>query len=61
MCPRLLRLNEVLKLVGISRSTLYRLLSEGDFPERVYISERCVGWTEDSIHDWVVKKLEQQR
>lgn len=38
----LIRTSEVCELVGTSRSTIYRWVSEGTFPEPVRISERAV-------------------
>jgi prophage regulatory protein len=36
-------------LVGISRSTIYRLISEGQFPDRVHYGPRAVRWREADI------------
>ena len=40
------------ELVGVCRSTVYRWISEGYFPEPVKISERSVGWKIDDIEAW---------
>ncbi len=49
---RILRLNAVLDLTGLSRSTLYRKLAEGSFPRQVQLSSRCVGWRTSAIARW---------
>jgi prophage regulatory protein len=49
---RILRLNAVLDLTGLSRSTLYRKVAEGTFPSQVQLSNRCVGWRTSAIAEW---------
>jgi prophage regulatory protein len=49
---RILRLNAVLDLTGLSRSTLYRKVAEGSFPRQVQLSSRCVGWRTSAITEW---------
>jgi prophage regulatory protein len=48
----LLRQHEVQKLVRLSRSTIWRLESAGQFPKRVQISENAVGWYEREVLAW---------
>ncbi|MBL8657247.1 MAG: AlpA family phage regulatory protein [Altererythrobacter sp.] len=50
---RILRLNTVLDRTGLSRSTLYRKMSAGAFPKNIKISERCAGWRETAVEDWL--------
>lgn len=54
---RILRLREVLTRTGLSRSTLYRKLDDGTFPERVHISRRCIGWHESTINTWIQNRV----
>ena len=49
---RLLRLADVKKLVGFCGSTIYRLMGEGQFPERVHYGPRAVRWREADIVEW---------
>ncbi len=44
MEDRLIRLPEVERLTGLSRSTIYRLRKLGKFPEQVRIGARAVAW-----------------
>lgn len=48
----LIRISEVCELVGTSRSTIYRWVSEGTFPEPVRISEKAIRWKVDEIEAW---------
>jgi prophage regulatory protein len=49
---RLLRLPEVLGLVPIRRSTLYRWVQEGKFPPPVRLGERAIAWKEVDVLAW---------
>ena len=49
---RLIRLEEVLEMCGISRSEIYRQISEGRFPRPVKVGLRAVRWWQSEIDDW---------
>ena len=53
---RLLRLREVLALCGLSRSTIYRKMREGSFPEPLKVGVRAVRWREAEIEDWLASR-----
>jgi prophage regulatory protein len=50
---RILRLNAVLDRTGLSRATLYRKIQAGTFPRQVRIAERCTGWRESAVSEWM--------
>ena len=50
---RLMRLNEVLDLTGLSRATLYRKIAAGTFPAQHKIAERCCGWRAGAVDIWL--------
>jgi len=51
---RLLRLQEVKRATGLSRSTIY---ADPEFPRPVKISPRAVAWLEAEVSDWVNAKI----
>ncbi len=53
MCDVILRLPEVKKLTGRSRSTLYLRVSKGTFPSSVALGARAVGWRQSDPHRWL--------
>lgn len=57
---RLIRLNEVIDSTGLSRSTLYRFISEGIFPKPVPLGDRSVGWVDSEVHDWILARIEER-
>lgn len=53
MAQRIYRRREVEALTGLSRSTIYRLMTEGHFPRPVRLTGKAVGWPEAAITDWL--------
>ena len=53
---RLLRLSEVQTRTALGRSTIYRLMRNGDFPEPLKIGTRAVRWRESEIEDWLAAR-----
>lgn len=54
---RLLRLPEVMARVGLKRSTIYKRVSEGNFPKPRNIGPRSVAWSEAEIDRWIDEVL----
>ena len=52
-----IRLNVVQEITSLSKSTIYRLVSEGDFPKQVQIGKRAVVWVRSDINAWINQKL----
>jgi prophage regulatory protein len=50
---RLIRLPEVIALLGISRSTIYRYIAAKRFPLPIRLSTRCIAWKVSSIETWL--------
>ena len=50
-----LRKPALLKQLGISSSTLYRLIKSGGFPSPVKLSERISIWRLDEVIIWLEK------
>lgn len=49
----LLKLKDVTRITGLSRSVIYRGINAGTFPRPVNLSKRCVRWPSDVIETWV--------
>ena len=54
MALRIMRLNEVKAVTGLSKTTIYRFEKEVRFPSRVSLGERSVGWFEDDIEGFLI-------
>jgi prophage regulatory protein len=46
MHPHIYRRPALLKLTGLSTSTIYEMMARGDFPRPVRLGKRAVGWRE---------------
>lgn len=50
---QILSQGKVVQLVGMSRTTIWRRERAGDFPERIYLGGRRVGWDSHEIDQWL--------
>lgn len=55
---RMLRRPEVEARTGLSRSSLYAMMSRGTFPRPKRIGQRAVAWSEDEIENWLTTRVE---
>lgn len=53
----LIRLPSVIARTGLSRSTLYRLVSAGEFPRPIKLGERCSAWNSSEIDSWIAERI----
>ena len=58
MDDRLLRCRQVEEITGLSRSSIYRLMPMGEFPQRVKVGPAAVRWRESDITAWVESRPE---
>jgi len=47
-----LRLQTVIRVTGLSRSTLYRLIADEQFPRPVRLGPRAVAWRRTDVEAW---------
>ena len=43
-------------MLGLSRSTIYRMMQDGEFPRPVKIGRRAVGWSSKEIERWISER-----
>ena len=58
---RFLRLPEVQRRTGLSRSTIYVRLEQGLFPRPVSLGARAVGWIESEVDEWIRERIAESR
>lgn len=61
MVTTILRLPDVKKRTGLSRSTIYLRISEGGFPKPISLGGRAVGWLDSEISEWLDLQIETSR
>lgn len=55
--PAILRRPQVQQRTGLSRSTLYQYIKDGEFPKSIALGPRSVGWLESDISDWIAERV----
>lgn len=53
----LLRRKDVEAQTGLARSTLYKLIGEGNFPAPVRITSKAVAWPSNLVADWIDSRI----
>lgn len=61
MTSAILRLPEVKARTGLSRSEIYRRESLNQFPHRVSLGARSVGWPSLEIQEWIEARIRESR
>jgi prophage regulatory protein len=58
---RLSRLPRLKQWVGLSRSSIYVMISRNEFPAPVKIGARAVAWIDSEIEEWIRNRVEASR
>lgn len=60
---RILRIKQVQERLGLSRSTIYDRINvnspryDKEFPKPLKIGASAVGWLEESINEWIRRRI----
>jgi prophage regulatory protein len=54
---RIIKLTEVIRITGLSRSSIYRKINEKSFPAPVSLGHKAVGWVEDEVLQWILERI----
>ncbi|WP_342596080.1 AlpA family transcriptional regulator [Salinicola lusitanus] len=57
----MIRLPEVMKETGLSRSSVYRLIKSGEFPQPVNLGPRAVAWIDNEVREWIDSRIQDAR
>ena len=52
-----IRLPQVKEITCLSKSSIYRLMEQGDFPKQVALGARSVVWVRAQVEDWCNQKV----
>ena len=58
---KVMKLHEVVGTTGVARSTLYKMIAAGTFPEPIQLGQRSVGWVESEVQSWIKSRIEHSR
>ncbi len=56
MTTRVLRMREVMQRIGLSRSTIYKLMENDDFPKPMKLGSQAIGWRDGDIENWIASR-----
>lgn len=57
---RIVRLQQVMDSTGLGRSTIYKYISEDQFPKPLSLGGRSVGWLEAEVLEWILARVEER-
>jgi len=57
---RFIRLPEVIHLCGLSRSTIYDLISRETFPKQISLGVKNVAWLHSEVTAWMVARIAER-
>ncbi len=58
---RIIRFREVLKITGLCRTTINYMCNRGDFPTKIQLGPRSVGFLESDIKHWIAERAKEAR
>ena len=58
---RIIRLSEVMKRTGKSRSSIYVGMAEGSFPKKIKTGGKSIGFLENEIEEWIENCVKASR
>ena len=53
IADRLIKIDEVLHICGLSRSSLYACIQKGEFPVQVKLSKKSSAWLYSEVQAWI--------
>ena len=52
-----IRLPQVQEITCLSKSSIYRLMDDGEFPKQISLGARSVVWVRAHVDDWCAQKI----
>lgn len=56
-----IRVAEVMRMTGLSRSTLYEKMLADEFPKQVSLGARSVAWVKSEVQAWAKARISAAR
>lgn len=58
---RIVSARELRTLIPLSASQIWRLEKSGDFPKRILVGRRRVGWRSTDISNWISERTNEAK
>jgi prophage regulatory protein len=60
MSTKLIRIKDVMERTGLARSTIYKYINLGKFPQPIKLGTRAVAWVENEVETWIIDSIERR-
>ena len=60
-CTNMLRIGEVCRRTGLSKSQVHRLTAELGFPRPIKLGKRATAWIEAEVENWLQQRITATR
>ncbi len=54
---RLIKLDQVMSVVGLGKTLIYRLVGDGAFPKPLKLGSNASRWSESEIFSWIAHQI----
>ncbi len=51
----LINIKDVMQMVGIKQSTIYKYMKTKGFPKPIKLSQKCSRWKKEEVEKWIQK------
>jgi len=58
---KLLRLPQVMELTAAARSTIWKWVKDGEFPQPIKLSPRVTAWKLSEVEAWIESKVKEHQ
>ncbi|MBU3625811.1 AlpA family phage regulatory protein [Polynucleobacter sp. JS-Safj-400b-B2] len=53
----LLRRSDVERMTSLSKTSIYNLINDGEFPAPIRLLDNKVAWVQTEIQEWIIEKI----
>lgn len=57
---RLMRLDELEEVLGLKRSSIYKMIAERRFPPPLKLTRRASAWHEPEVREWIAARIAER-
>jgi prophage regulatory protein len=57
---RFIRMPDLRSKVGLSKSQIYKLIQQGEFPKPIKLGDKIAVWAQTEVEEWMSSKLPTQ-
>lgn len=58
---KVIRMSQLPQYLSLSRSSIYRLIAEKEFVQKIQLSCRCVGFLEEDLNRWLEERAKDTK